>query len=443
MSDPKIQRLLKLLEVERDTRQAQTKSALGYHIVTRTREITPYMQAAFVALNEAGKADIISISDVAAPDFNGPFCLWLKEVATYLAQRGAGEQLHEIDPSGLPSELAAQWTSWAPRHVLWSPLKKANGQVIGAVWLTREEPWPENDQVLIERLSDCYAHAWFALTQGFKVLGKVNKKILAGVCAAVLALGVVPVRQSALAPAEIVPKDPFVVSAPLEGVISDVLVKPYMAVEEGQELFRFDETTLRNKVAIAQEALEVTRVELQTARQSAFHDLDSQAKLAFLEAQVGLREAELTYTRNMLERSVIRAPYSGVVVFRDVNDWIGRPVKTGEKILLLAKPDQTQLRINLPVSDAINLEVGADVRLFLDVDPLASYEAELVRTSYEPQLSQTGQELTFPVIAAFKQTEQSPRIGLRGTAKLYGDQTVLGLYIFRKPLAAARKWLGW
>jgi len=443
MSDVKIQRLLKLLEVERETRQAQTRASLGYHVVTRSREIFPYIQGALIAFNDQQTPSIVTISDVAAPDHNGPFCLWLKDVIKDLIKQDKANQLHEIDRASLKEDLKVQWSNWAPEHVVWAPLLLPNGQLIGGLWLTRDTQWAENEIVLIERLADCYAHAWKALQGRNKIWRGLNKKIVVSVAAACLLLGLVPVKQSTLAPAEIVPEDPLVISSPLDGVILHINVLPYHKVKKGEELIRFDETVLKNEVAIAKEALEVTKAEFQTARQSAFHDLDSQSKLALLQAQVGLREAELAYAQGLLDRGVIVAPEDGVVVFRDVNDWTGRPTQTGEKIMLLANPDKTQLKIDLPVSDAISLDVGADVRLFLDVDPLSSYEAKLVRTSYETELSPTGQGLNFQVIADFTEMEEKPRIGLRGTAKIYGDTTVLGLYIFRKPLAAARKWLGW
>jgi hypothetical protein len=35
-----------------------------------------------------------------------------------------------------------------------------------------------------------------------------------------------------------------------------------------------------------------------------------------------------------------------------------------------------------------------------------------------------------------------PRIGLRGTAKIYGEKVTLFYYLARRPLAAARQFLG-
>ena len=35
-----------------------------------------------------------------------------------------------------------------------------------------------------------------------------------------------------------------------------------------------------------------------------------------------------------------------------------------------------------------------------------------------------------------------PRLGVKGTAQVYGEDVALGLYLFRRPISAVRQWLG-
>ena len=51
--------------------------------------------------------------------------------------------------------------------------------------------------------------------------------------------------------------------------------------------------------------------------------------------------------------------------------------------------------------------------------------------------------LAYRLKAEFTDQESPPRIGLRGTAKLFGDETTVFFFLFRRPLAKARQWLGW
>jgi hypothetical protein len=79
------------------------------------------------------------------------------------------------------------------------------------------------------------------------------------------------------------------------------------------------------------------------------------------------------------------------------------------------------------------------VALFLDSDPLNRHAARLERAAYEAQGTAAGQ-LAYRLDAAF--LDAPPRIGLRGTAKLFGDRAPLAYYLLRRPLAALRQSLG-
>jgi multidrug efflux pump subunit AcrA (membrane-fusion protein) len=248
-----------------------------------------------------------------------------------------------------------------------------------------------------------------------------------------------PVRQSVLAPAEVVPLNGRVVTAPLDGVIAEFLVKPNQPVRRGEPLLRFDATSLRAQADVAERSLDVADAELKSSAQRAFSDTDAKARLDLLAARVEQKRAERDYARELLARSEVRAERDGIAVFADAERWTGKPVKTGERLMDIADPQQAELRIELAVADAIDLAPGAEVALFLDSDPLNRHVARLERLAYEAQTSQAGQ-LAYRLDASF--VAAPPRIGLRGTAKLFGQRVPLALYLLRRPLAALRQGLG-
>ena len=126
-------------------------------------------------------------------------------------------------------------------------------------------------------------------------------------------------------------------------------------------------------------------------------------------------------------------------MFADAERWTGKPVQTGERLLQIADPGQAELRIELAVGDAIALAPDAQVALFLDSDPLHRHSAKLERAAYQAQGTAAGQ-LAYRLDAAFDAAP--PRIGLRGTAKLFGERAPLALYLLRRPLAALRQAVG-
>jgi hypothetical protein len=107
----------------------------------------------------------------------------------------------------------------------------------------------------------------------------------------------------------------------------------------------------------------------------------------------------------------------------------------------VADPDDTRLRIDLPVADAVQLEPGARVALFLDVAPLGRVPATLTRASYEATTT-PDEVLAYRVYADFADGAAPRRPGLKGTAKLFGPDVPLALYLFRRPVSAVRQWLG-
>jgi hypothetical protein len=161
-----------------------------------------------------------------------------------------------------------------------------------------------------------------------------------------------------------------------------------------------------------------------------------------LQARLEQQRAETGYLRDLLARIELRAARDGIAVFDDPNEWLGRPVTTGERILLVADPARVALEIRLPVADAIRLEPGAEVRLFLNTDPGAPVPAVLEQAGYRAQPGPDG-VLGFRLKAQFPAGAAPLRIGLKGTAKLYGEQVTLAQYLLRKPISALRTWLGY
>jgi hypothetical protein len=149
----------------------------------------------------------------------------------------------------------------------------------------------------------------------------------------------------------------------------------------------------------------------------------------------------VVYLTELLGKSKLTAPQGGVAVFTSQDDWRGRPVQVGERVMLIADPSLIDITIYMPPEDAIELEAGAPVELLLHVDPLSPLRAEIERSSYEATQTPDG-TLAYIVRARLHPGQGLPRIGLRGTAKVYGGKVSLGYYLLRKPLAFARRSLG-
>ena len=75
-----------------------------------------------------------------------------------------------------------------------------------------------------------------------------------GSAVALVLLLLFPVRQSVLAPAEIVPDTPFVVRSPLQGVVEAIAVRPNQVIKKGDVIVRMESRDLKDRLQAAEQS---------------------------------------------------------------------------------------------------------------------------------------------------------------------------------------------
>ena len=117
-------------------------------------------------------------------------------------------------------------------------------------------------------------------------------------------------------------------------------------------------------------------------------------------------------------------------------------VNRAQELAQVAATGNAELLLHLAVGDAITFTPGSRVVMFLNVSPLRPLEATVRYTSFEATPTPEG-ALAYSVRAALVDDVQAlPRIGLKGTARIHGEQVSLFYYLFRKPISALRRTLG-
>lgn len=440
-----------LLHLQQKLLAAKTPAEFGYSAVNETRFLVPYRQATLWRSSSGKRSgQIFAISGLPVVNPEAPYIQWLSTLFNHLSTRHT--TLLTLTPSHLPDPLGHPWQTWLPEHGLWLPLQlpatpdgPATDQRVGGLFLVREEPWSEGEKTLLAHLGLIMAPAWWGLLArrhlGRRLWEQRPKKL----SLLWLALGVgllwMPVPLSVLAPAEVVAFQPTVIRAPMDGVVDGFHVMPNQNVKTGEKLLNLETSALTNRLEITSKEWEVAQAEYRQAVQSALQDPNSKAKLALLRGRIQQKEADLTYIRSQLERVMVTAPRDGVAVFSDENDWVGRPVRVGERLMVLADPEQVELEIHLPVADAVLWKPGTPITLFPATDGDHTLAAHLRYASYQADLTPEG-VLAYTLRARFAEGESTPRLGLRGTAKLFGEPVSLFYYLFRRPLTAARQVLG-
>ena len=432
-----------MLHLEQRAFEADSPSTLGFTIVNEALALVAYRQAAFFVLSVNGKLKLTTASGLVSVAEDSPYAIWLGKFAQSLSAAG---KCQRVDFSDAAADFIDGWEEWLPEHLLVASLVDGAGGTIGLVLYARDLPWTDAELTALDRVHQAYGYCLGALGRVHKRFGSTLFSVFKGRRArwigfALLAAMFIPVRLSALAPAEIVALSAMAVSSPQDGVVRAFFVPPNAIVKAGDKLFSLDDSALASKREVARRSVSVARADLLVAQQRAFDDTKSKGELASAIGRVDEKEAELSLAENSLDRVVVEAERDGVAVYGDPNDWLGKPVQTGERVMQLADPRDAGVLVWLPVADALNLEPGAPIRLFLHTRPLDPLPAKLLQTSYQAILSPEGVS-AYRLRAKFDAGVDATRIGLRGTARVSGDWAILGYYLFRRPIAAVREWTG-
>lgn len=438
----------------RRARGAASTAELDFILVNESFQLAPYRQSALWWRQEG----VGALSGLSQTDANAPFVQWLKRLCPVLDDQ-AGGQPFAPQPSDLPTDLATEWDEWLPGHGLWLPFGTPDAPLSGGLLLARDTPWHEAEAVLLAEWTALWCHARQALQRNsigdrldttLRALapGQIGNTLAAlghrkgfRYLLALAAVLLFPVRLSVLAPGEVVPAHPHVIRAPMDGVVAKVQVEPNQQVKAGTPLFTLDRVGLDARLAVATQALATSQAEYRQQAQQALFDTKSKSRLATVQGTIGEKEAEVAYLREQSERATLGAPADGIVLMDAPSEWIGRPVVTGERLATLATEGDEELEAWLALGDAIELEPGAPVRLYLNTSPLAPVDARLRYVSHEAQQRPDG-SFAYRLRAGIAEGEARPRIGLKGTVKVSGSYTPLAWWLLRRPLATARQLLG-
>ena len=449
--------LAALVQLEQRVRGTRDPVELDFRIVNETTLLVPYRQASLFRRRLPGQpgGQLVAISNVPVIDKQGSLTIWLDKLHRHYDQvADAGVSPVAFSADDVPPAIAKDWAEWQPAHALWLPLiARDRAAYMGGLLLFRDQPFSEAEQRILAILTDAYGYSLATLAstgRGRKSLTHTrwyHDRRLSGIAITLglFALMLLPVRLSVLADAEVIPSDPYHIRAPLEGVLDRALVEPGARVTAGQPLIAYDQRDLRNQLALGEQELNVAQTELQRISQAAVTDPRAKAQLAVLTAQRDEKATEVEYLRDLLSRAAIIAPIDGVAIFEDAASLAGRPVQLGQRLMTVAVPEAVDLELWLGTSDAIPLNVGAPVTLFLNVEPERPIPATLSRTGLLAELRDDATQAAYRLKARFADdmtASERPALGLRGVAKLEGERVTLFYYLFRRPLSVMRQWFG-
>ena len=396
-------------------------------------QIIRFEQAACILAPLLLPSRVIAIANISRVDQSSPYSVWLKKLFSFLSK---DTQSGIVQTSQLPTSLDG--SKFAPGHMLFLPMDLRGGDRAGFFFM-RSQPWTEEERdIALEFSRQCAFRLGYSRRLNLRKYVKIPKLQRLLIAGAALAIAMFPVHLSSVAPAEVVPLQPSVVASSLPGVVRQVHVHSNEKVVAGQLLVTLDDVDQRNKRDITQRDLELTRAELRRLEQMGFLDPTQRFRIAELEAQTRIRELELARANQELSRTQIKAERDGIAILGEASEWAGRPVQVGEKILQIADPSRTGLRIYIPAADIPVLEANEQGEVYLDSQPWRSMAFAVKHWTYEPEVTSMG-IVAFRAHAEWLERSDQARLGLRGSAHLKGQVVPLIVYLLRRPIILLRQ----
>lgn len=411
--------------------QSNSSSELIFKILNDTVAVVPYDRAILWKVEDKGTPTIVGVSGQASVKEN-----------TELYQKWSENVQNIIEPEKI--QLIAHPEMEKATSILWVPII-ANQKVALGLWLERwnNKKWEHEDIEILLFLLKGYGSAWEKFYRKYSFRFFKKKPVVFLGILALIGVMLIKVPLRVVAPCEIVPKDPVVITTPLEGLVDKITVTPGELVKQGTVLFQYDSKLPMQDLKVAQKKVEISQAEVNRANSLSYTDKNAITELGIDTLKLKKDKLDLTMAEFRVSQLSVSAPITGVVMMDNPEDWHGRAVKIGEKVMILSNPDETKVRLWIPEGDNVMIDKEKPVKILLNIHPGDTLYAKLRYIADYTVV--TDKQVTSFVAEADWEDPNNPdiKLGLKGSAILYGEDVTIFYWIVRKPLAYVRRFIGY
>jgi membrane fusion protein (multidrug efflux system) len=162
----------------------------------------------------------------------------------------------------------------------------------------------------------------------------------------------------------------------VEGRIVDILVREGQSVDAGTGLFKVDDTELKAQVARAEADRDLAQRALERTKQLMAQNASSQSDLEKADATYRGAQASYDLLKTRLDRTVVRAPFAGVIGRRLVS--IGTYVNSQTPLITLQSVNPQHAAFQVPERYADRLRRGQLVSFQVAALPGKNFSGEVV-----------------------------------------------------------------
>ena len=210
-----------------------------------------------------------------------------------------------------------------------------------------------------------------------------------GVLVEAITLQPTPLAEYVSAVGDLASDESVIVRPEIAGRIREIGFHEGAPVEADSVLVRLDDAIYRAELAQAEARLTLSRQNLERAQtlNRRGHSSEQTLDIAREETRVNGASAELVRAR--LEKTVIRAPFAGVVGLKSVS--IGDYVEAGDPIVNLEKISTLKVDFRIPERYLRVVKVGGSVEIELDAFPGETHAGEIY--AVDPRVRETDRSI--------------------------------------------------
>ena len=220
------------------------------------------------------------------------------------------------------------------------------------------------------------------------------------------------------------------VTVPFDGFIHQAPFRAGDLVDEGDVLCLLDDRDLRLDRLVKAGRLRQLEQQLQEAVSQ--HD---RAQSSIIRAQLGQVQAELDLADAQLARTVLKAPFPGLIVSGDLSQRLGSAVRQGDVLFEVAPLDSYRVILKVDERRIADVRVGQRGNLVLFSLPGQEYGFTVSKIT--PIAKAEEGRNYFRVEAALDSVDENLRPGMEGVGKVDVDRRSLALIWVRD----MREWL--
>jgi len=434
-----------LYQLSKDLFASENRQDLNFRILNNTYRLFAYNRAVLWSFDNK-HPKLIGVSGQEDINQQSPLVRLWKSVITSLKKNKTLQILNNSSTNQKNDwEILVKKTSGL--SVMWVPMIE-NGKLRAGLWMERwgKDAWDISECEIMNSLAESFSLAWkqYNPLSRWRNIGTFRMPLVTLVLSGIILMcflyfHIIPLR--VVAPCEIIPKDPEMIAAPLEGVIKHVLVHPGEYVKKGDLLFTYEDRIINQELEVARKQVQIIESQYDRLRLRAFKDDEAIEEIKSLQYRLEQEKVRLKMAESNAKHLEVRASTDGICMVHNPEYWRGRPVQIGERVVMLFQPGKSKLKIYLPENDNIRFDRKKPIKFILNADPSSKYEAVLnyvaIQTSDNPKGG-----ASFIAEAEFTLPEARIKVGSKGSAIVYGEKVRVGYWLLRKPLASIRHFLG-